>query len=131
MITGLLMGKVALVASVLLVFPLLAKDGPHRGVGRLLYLPMAWLGLAVALPLGGSLVGGGMGVLYRLARLYLPGQGWGSPNAFFTLSVAGAAFLLALPFLPVLASRKGMCGALMFGTIFAGLFGWLMPWLAR
>lgn len=57
-----------------------------------------------------------------------PAAGLGSPNRLFTALILGATAIAVLPL--CVASRRLRVPLLGGGLVFAGLFGWLMPYLA-
>ncbi len=73
-----------------------------------------------------AFVGGVLGVLYGISAAQMPGAGFGSPNLFYTLSVAAAAVLTALPL--VILRRDALLGVLALALVFIGIFGWLLPY---
>jgi hypothetical protein len=79
--------------------------------------------------LGWTLVGLVLGAVYRASRLNLVGGGLGSPNWPFTLAVllATAAFLAIVYY----AWRRVRFPVLLTAMVFAGMFGWGMPYLAE
>ena len=56
-----------------------------------------------------------------------PDGGIGSPNLVYTAMVLAFAAVIVIPMFAVPAVRRY---ALVGGVIFAGAFGWAMPWLA-
>ncbi len=77
-----------------------------------------------------GLVGAILGLFLFAANQLFPADGLGSPNLAFTILV----LLLTINGL-VLAllweGRRDWWEAYGLGAVFAGLFGWLMPWLAE
>ncbi len=58
-----------------------------------------------------------------------PAGGLGSPNATYTALVLGLSLVGALPF--ALFGRRVRAVALLCAAVAAGLFGWLVPWVAE
>lgn len=58
-----------------------------------------------------------------------PAGGLGSPNAVYTALVLGLAILAALPF--AFFGPRVRAAALFCAAVAAGLFGWLVPWVAE
>lgn len=56
-----------------------------------------------------------------------PDGGLGSPNVIYTTIVVLAAVVVVVPLLALPALRRY---AVLAGAVFAGMFGWAMPWLA-
>ncbi|MBI4307806.1 MAG: hypothetical protein HY684_03275 [Chloroflexi bacterium] len=76
-----------------------------------------------------TLLGTLLGLVYRWALQGFPGEGLLSPNAFFSL-----AMLLAAPAFPLaiaLVLRRWSWPGAIVGVLFAGVFGWLLPYLAK
>ena len=76
-----------------------------------------------------TLVGTLLGLAYRWALQSFPGEGLFSPNAFFTLAMVMAA--PAFPLAVCLILRRWSWPGAALGVVFAGSFGWLLPYLAR
>jgi hypothetical protein len=76
-----------------------------------------------------TMVGMILGLLYRGALDHLPGAGLGSPNWPFTLGVLlSTAAVLAVGFY---AWQRLPWPAAVMGALFAGLFGWALPYMAE
>ena len=56
-----------------------------------------------------------------------PASGLGSPNAAYTLLVLALTAVVFTP--PLIFPWRGY--AIAFALVFAGLFGWVVPWLAE
>lgn len=83
-----------------------------------LFLPPLW-----------GIAGAVMGLLYLIVKDLFPGPGLGSPNLAFTAAVAAAMGLAtAALFLTPRWARWEWLGV---NLAFAGIFGWLLPHLAR
>jgi hypothetical protein len=76
-----------------------------------------------------TMVGMILGLLYRGALDHLPGEGLGSPNWPFTLGVL--LFTLASLAVILYAWQRLRWQVLVMATLFAGLFGWAMPYMAK
>jgi len=76
-----------------------------------------------------TMVGMVLGLLYRSARDHLPGAGLGSPNWPFTLGVL--LFTLAGLAVILYAWQRLPWQATFLALLFAGLFGWAMPYMAQ
>ena len=76
-----------------------------------------------------TMVGMILGLLYRAALDHLPGEGLGSPNWPFTLGVL--LFTLAVMAVVSYAWRRLPWPAAAMGALFAGLFGWALPHMAK
>lgn len=57
-----------------------------------------------------------------------PDGGIGSPNVIYTATVLALAAVTFVPMLALPALRRW---ALVAGIVFAAVFGWTMPWLAK
>ena len=84
--------------------------------------------LAVSYPLW-TLLGGVAGLVYRVSFEAFPGGGLGSQNLVFTLAVLLFAACVAAPIL--VALRRLPASAAVLIVVFAGNFGWLLPFMAR
>lgn len=73
-----------------------------------------------------AVVGGALGALYGVSAAEAPGGGLGSPNRMYTMFVAGAALMLALPL--ALLMRRALKGTLALVAVFIALFGWFLPY---
>jgi hypothetical protein len=58
-----------------------------------------------------------------------PEGGLGSPNAVYTALVLGLAVVAALPF--TFVGPRARVFALASAALAAGLFGWVVPWVAE
>lgn len=88
--------------------------------------------LSVVLHMFGFLVFTAIGMVLGMVLLALEdrraGAGLGSPNAAFTLLVLAITAIAVLPL--ALVWPGGRRPLLAGGLVFAGLFGWLMPYMA-
>ena len=128
--SGLLMASVTMTVGPLMLF-FMAKD-PSPGFQSLLErvspMKMVMGLLAVSYPLW-TIAGGVAGLIYRVSFEAFPGGGLGSQNLVFTLAVLLFAAGVAAPIFVVL--RRMPVGAAVLIVVFAGNFGWLLPFLAR
>jgi len=128
-VAGLVMAGVFLAAAVFFLFThrdtydRLAKRLP-RGLSPTALLLVILFGLPPVWGLAGA-VGG---LLYHLADSSHPGKGLASPNFWFTLAVLCLAALAVLVMLVV--RRRPDPFGLAIAVAFAGIFGWLLPFLA-
>ena len=76
-----------------------------------------------------AVVGGVLGLLYRISVNEAPGRGIGSPNFIFTLLVIVATAIFATPFVVIIRGRASL-GILSIAITFMGIFGWLLPYFA-
>ena len=128
---GLFMGTVFIIVWAL------AVTSPSRGSLKgpsLLTTPPCSMYISILFPLAVTIfwgfVGGVLGLLYLAARELFPGDGVGSPNQAFTIAVC----LLTINILVLGAlwfRKKAWWSGYGVGLTFAGIFGWLMPWLAN
>ncbi|MYD51926.1 MAG: hypothetical protein F4W93_10650 [Dehalococcoidia bacterium] len=87
------------------------------------------LGLVVvAYPIW-TLFGGMLGLLYRLSTQVTPGSGLGSGNLAYTLALALAALMVAVPAAVLL--RRVALGVVVIAMAFVGIYGWLLPFLVQ
>jgi hypothetical protein len=133
LICGLVMGSFYLAALVYIFFTnrdlydRLAKRLP-QGIPPTLVM----LSLVVGLPPAWCVVGVIAGALYHGAISAFPGSGLGSSNSIFTVAIIGLTALLMLPdlFLIIKRSKWGW-PFFTLNLIFAGIFGWLLPFLGN
>ena len=106
-------------------------DNPPPVMTRLLerYSPMRLVMPVVLLsyPVWGA-VGMLLGLLFLASENGAPGGGLGSPNMFYTL-VVGAIALLAMP-PALLLVRPARLQTALTAAMFAGVFGWMLPYFA-
>lgn len=125
---GMLMASIFITASMLILF-FIVKDPPPAAKHVLDKFPPGGLALSivvVAYPLWG-VVGGLMGVLYRISIQQAPGAGIGSPNFFYTLVIVLLTVMAAAPFVVLLRGRT-LIGVLVIALAFMGIFGWFYPY---
>jgi hypothetical protein len=69
------------------------------------------------------------GLLYRISDAEAPGGGLGSPNLVFTVAMLVVAIMMATPLAILL--RRVAPGVAAMTLLFVGIFGWLLPFMAR
>jgi hypothetical protein len=128
--SGLLMASVTAALGPIILFSL-AKDPTPFFRALLDRVPPIYmtLGLVVLTYPAWTVVGGVAGILYRVSLEQVPGRGLGSPNLVFTLAIVIVAIMLATPL--ALLLRRAMGGLAALTVIFVGVFGWLLPFMAR
>lgn len=105
----------------------LARDADSRA-GAFVHRvkPMTlMLGLVVLSYPTWTLLGGMLGLLYRLSVQQAPGSG----NLAYTLTLALVTLLLAVP--GALLLRRVAWGVVAIAAAFMGIYGWLLPFLVR
>ena len=106
-------------------------DDPPPVMIRLLerYSPMRLVMPVVLLsyPVWGA-VGMLLGLLFLASENGAPGGGLGSPNMFYTVIVTAIAALAMPPAL--LLMRPARLQTALTGALFAGVFGWMLPYFA-
>jgi hypothetical protein len=70
-----------------------------------------------------------MGILYGVIDTEAPGGGLGSSNLVYTVAVSAILVMMAAPF-AVLLKNSRLTIALTT-LLLVGMFGWLLPFLAR
>ena len=133
LVCGLIMGSVYLGALIYIfltnrdLYDRLAKRLPP-GVPPTLVM----LSLVVGLPPAWCVLGIIAGAFYNLAVDAAPGAGLGSSSFIFTMAIIILTVLLMLPATFLVIRRKKL-GWLFFATnlVFAGLFGWLIPFIGH
>ena len=129
-VSGLMMASAFVSVGVLMLF-FLVKDPPPalRPLLRRTRPAVLTIGLVVLAYPVWSILGAVMGLLLRLTVAQAPGGGMGSPNLAFSLAVLVVGALAAL--LLVLLLRRVVAGVAALALTFVGLFGWLLPHLAK
>lgn len=128
--TGLLMASVFVGVGPIMLFSLARDPSPFMRamLERVSPMPLMMALVVLAYPTWG-LVGAALGLVYRASTVEAPGGGLGSPNLVYTGAVVAGALLMALPIAFLL--RRVAAGVAALTLIFAGLFGWLLPFFAR
>ena len=126
---GLLMAAVsALVVPLMLFF--LVKDPSPTFQAVLERVPPMYMtmGLIVlAYPLW-TVLGAVIGLLYGVSATQASESGLGSPNLIFTLTIVAVAAAVAVPL--ALLMRRVVAGLAALALTFAGVFGWMLPYVA-
>ena len=128
--SGLFMASVFVAIGPVMLF-ILAKDPPpalHSVLVRVPPMTMMMGMLVLAYPTW-AVIGIALGLLYRASSSEAAAGGLGSPNLGFTAAVIAAAIILSLP--PAVLLRRVLAGVAAMALTFAGVFGWLLPFLAR
>ncbi|MFC2059375.1 hypothetical protein ACFLTS_07070 [Chloroflexota bacterium] len=130
LVCGLIMGLVFLGAGIAIIF--FKPDLPQRIAERLppnISPHLIMLFYVIATPPLSGLLGALAGLIYRVFSDSFPGTGMGSPNFIYTLAV----LLFAIVTLSVFAliRRKSLLLPLVICIAFAGIFGWILPLLAK
>ena len=126
---GLFMGSVFVSVGLVMLF-ILAKDTPPGLEGVFGKVPPIVFTMGVVV-LGfptWAVVGVALGLLYRASTSDTVASGLGTPNLWFSASVAVGAVLLAAP--PAILLRRVFAGVAVLTLTFTVIFGWLMPFLA-
>ena len=128
--SGLLMASVTAAFGPIMLFSL-AKDPTPIFRAILNRVPPIYmtLGLVVLTYPAWTVAGGAAGLLYRVSLEQLPGKGLGSPNLAFTIAIVVVAIMLVTPV--ALLLRRVIAGLAAMTVIFIGVFGWLLPFMAR
>ena len=85
------------------------------------------LGLVVLAYPTWTLVGGLLGLLYRLSLQGAPGAGLGSGNLVYTFALALVTLVVAVP--TALLLRRVASGVVPIAVASMGIYGWLLPFL--
>ena len=123
----------ALVATPLVAIALLRARATSPQLQRLLPEGTSLIAISVILHTFIFLTFTALGLLLGLLLAGLDGRspegGLGSPNRVFTAFIIATAAIAVVP-LALFASRQRL-PLLAGGLLFAGVFGWLMPYLAQ
>ncbi|MCY4529480.1 MAG: hypothetical protein OXD46_10685 [Chloroflexi bacterium] len=109
----------------------LARDGEGR-VGayvRRVNPTTLMLGLVVSAYPIWTLLGGILGLFYRLGIQQVPGAGLGSGNLVYTVALTLATLVAAVP--GMLLLRRVAWGVVVIAVAFMGIYGWLLPFLVQ
>ncbi|MBI2846530.1 MAG: hypothetical protein HYX82_01465 [Chloroflexi bacterium] len=126
---GLIMGMAFIGLGAIMLVPILgSRSAQHRPIPRSVNLTYIILPLSFFIVLLWGVIGGLFGLAYELVTNAIPGRGLGSPNLVFTafillLSVGSGVAIM-------LVQRRVQWESQTLVLAFAGIFGWLMPWLA-
>ena len=128
--SGLLMASVTAAFGPIMLFSL-SKDPTPIFRAILNRVPPIYmtLGLVVLTYPAWTVAGGAAGLLYRVSLEQIPGKGLGSPNLAFTIAIVVVAIMLVTPV--ALLLRRVIAGLAAMTVIFIGVFGWLLPFMAR
>jgi hypothetical protein len=128
--SGLLMASATVAIGPIMLF-YLAKDPSPFFRALLLRIPPVYMtmGLVVLAYPTWIAVGAVAGLLYGISDVEAPRGGIGSSNLLFTLAILVVAIMMAPPLAILL--RKVVLGVAAMTVLFVGIFGWLLPFMAR
>lgn len=129
-IAGLLLLLAFIAVAPVMVFSL-ARDADHWAGPfiRRANPTTLMLGLIVLAYPTWTLLGGLLGLLYRLSVQQAPGTGLGSGNLAYSLLLTLTALVVAVP--AMLLLRKVAFGVLVIALAFTGIYGWVLPFLVH
>ena len=126
---GMLMSSIFIAGGALLLLPYM---GAHSPLVRVVAERGAPTRLVVLVVLAfyptWAAIGAVTGLVYVAFEEGAPGGGLGSPNLAHTLTVIGLALLMATP--AAYFARRSARGIFVLAMVFAGIFGWLLPYFA-
>jgi len=129
-LAGMVMGVLSLAPMTILVSNLvLQSPSLRRRLAEGVSLTLLTLAATVAITVAWAILGVILGMAYYVVSTQVPGPGLLSPNAFFTLVMLLAA--LAFPLAVSAVARRWAWQGVALGALFAGVFGWLLPYLAQ
>lgn len=129
-IAGMVMGVLSLAPVTILVSNLvIGSPSLRRRLREGVSLTLLTLAATVAITVAWAILGVILGLAYYWVSRQVPGPGLLSPNAFFTVVVLLAA--LAFPLAVSAVTRRWTWPGVALGALFAGVFGWLLPYLAQ
>ncbi len=129
-IAGMVMGVLSLAPVTILVSNLvIGSPSLRRRLQEGVSLTLLTLAATAAITVAWAILGVILGLAYFWVSRYVPGPGLLSPNAFFTVVVLLAA--LAFPLAVSAVTRRWAWPGVALGALFAGVFGWLLPYLAE
>ena len=110
------------------VFSLARDDEGRAGAFVRRVKPMTlMLGMVVLAYPTWTLLGGILGLLYRLSVQSAQGAGLGSGNVAYTLAIVVGSLVVAAT--AALLLRRVAWGVVAIGVGFMGIYGWLLPFL--
>lgn len=124
------MGVLSLAPVTILVSNLvMGSPSLRRRLREGVSLTLLTLAATVVITVAWAILGVVLSVAYDWVSRHIPGPGLLSPNAFFTLVMLLAA--LAFPLAVSAVARRWAWPGVALGVLFAGVFGWLLPYLAQ
>jgi len=130
LVCGLIMALVFLGAGIAIIF--FKPDLPKQIAERLppnISPNLIMLFYVIAIPPLWGLLGALAGLIYHVFSGSFPGAGMGSSNFVYTLAIL--LFTLVTLSVFALIRRKSLMLPLIIGITFAGIFGWILPLLAK
>ena len=128
--SGLLMASVFIAIAPIMLFVLAKEPTPayRATLGRIPPMALMISIVVFAYPTW-ALLGVATGLLYRAVDTAAPGDGIGGHNLAYSIAVVLATIALAAPV--ALLLRRVLLGVIALAVVFAGIFGWALPFLAR
>ena len=122
----------ALLATPIAALALIRTPAGQTATGGTLPKALSVTSLSVVLHMFAFVAFTAIGILFGMLLYGLedsrPSGGLGSPNATFTALMIGISAIAVLPM--AIAVPRWRTALLAGGLVFAGIFGWAMPWLS-
>jgi hypothetical protein len=128
--TGLLLAAITVAVGPILLFRM-AKNPTPFFRSLLERVPPIYMTMGIvvmAYPVW-TVVGVATGILYGVSVEAAPGGGLGSSNLVFTVAATAILVMMAAPFAVLLKNAR--LGIGVTTLVLVGMFGWLLPFLAR
>lgn len=128
--TGLLLAAVTVAVGPIMLFRMAKNPTPFfRALQERMPPIYMTMGIVVLAYPVWIIVGVSTGILYRVSDTAAPGGGLGSSNLVFTVAVTAVLVMMAAPFAVLL--RNARKTIVVTTLLLVGMFGWLLPFLAR
>ncbi len=129
-VAGLVLMLVFVAVAPVMVFSLARDTGSRAGdFVRRVNPTTLMLGLVVISYPTFTLLGGMLGLLYRLSVKQAPGAGLGTGSFVYTFMLALGTLLISVP--AALLLRRVVLGVALIAAAFLGIYGWLLPLLVE
>jgi hypothetical protein len=128
--SGLLMAAVTVAVGPILLFRMAKNPTPYfRALLERVPPIYMTMGIVVMAYPAWVIVGVAMGILYRISDTEAPGGGLGSSNLVYTVAVSAVLVMMAAPFAVLLKNARLTIA--LTTLLLVGMFGWLLPFMAR
>ncbi len=127
---GLLMAAISVAAGPIILFRMAKNPTPffRALLGRVPPIYMTMGIVVMAYPVW-TVLGVVAGILYSVSAQEAPGGGLGSSNLAYTVAVTAVMVIMTAPFAVLL--RNARLSIMVTTLLLVGIFGWLLPFMAR
>jgi hypothetical protein len=128
--SGLLMAAITVAVGPILLFRMAKNPTPSfRALLERVAPIYMTMGIVVLAYPAWIIVGVATGILYSVSVEAAPGGGLGSANLVFTVAVTAILVMMAAPFAVLL--RNARRSIALTTLLLVGMYGWLLPFMAR